>query len=246
MRLWLRAIPIATMASGGRNRCKLVLLVLLALLPAVSTIHPFRFNFNFGRPLPQNAPGPPSPEASNNVITGHDPAAGAGAGTGAPELNPGLDGHATVMLPIPGGVAPMGNMQQVNIPIQIPATPNSPAHTVNLVLQAPAGVQVRHGVAQVGAPQLAVHAHEHPDQHHSHQHNPTVGIAVPHGHGHEHHTPHQHAPGCRHHQPTPGQLAVQHMLQIASQQCNQVQCNNAGAPFHWPDRVLVCAHEPGQ
>ena len=36
------------------------------------------------------------------------------------------------------------------------------------------------------------------------------------------------------------------MLQIAAQQCNQFQNNNPTAPFHWPDRVLVCAHEPDE
>jgi hypothetical protein len=235
------------------QRAMRVLLLILAMLPAVAPISPFRINFNFLRPHGQGQPdsslSPGIPEAA---AYNESERTGGAMDASAP---PALERHTAFAIPVPAALA-MGAppphhwqqgvlqnqvMQQVQIPIQIPATGTTPAHSVNLLVMAPQGVQIR-----MAPPE---HNSQHPDvrnthsTHHAQHQQPEP---QPHEHHTHTHTHHHHAPGqCRHNQqPTPGQLAVQQMLQIASQQCNQVQCAQAGAPFHWPDRVFVCAHTP--
>jgi hypothetical protein len=132
-------------------------------------------------------------------------------------------------------------LQQVHIPIQIPATTGLPAYAVDLVVMAPPGIQVRPGAPPQHSPDVAATIQHH-QQHaqHVHQVHQQVQVLQQVQHRRVHHV-------CpAHHQPTPGQLAIQTMLQIASQQCNQMQYSNPSAPFHWPDRVLVCPHEPDE
>jgi hypothetical protein len=203
-----------------------LLVLLLALLPVCKTIQPFRINFNFGR-----RPSSPAAQSRFDGSTDRNASAPDAAAAAAP-------GDAAVVVP-QGTAVPMaaavplaGGTQQV-IPIPIPA-----GGTMNLVVMAPPGVHVRHTNVQ---PHF-VHMGADPPSHHAlHAQDPSHFQ----GQSHHHHQHHHHHPGCRH-QPTPGQRAVQQMLQLASQQCSQAQHNNPGAPFHWPDRVLVCAHEPGE
>jgi len=147
-----------------------VAILLLALLPAVSTLQPFRINFNFGR------------RGTSSLTPG---------GSGAPSQNesqgigPTLAPQGPVESIPPGALVDTvalvdtEDLQQVHIPITIPARDGIPAQSVNLVVMAPRGMQVRHSATV----QLAAAIYHH----HSHLHQQQVQHQIPHQHTHPHH-----------------------------------------------------------
>ena len=304
-----------------------LLALVLVLAPAcANAIHPFRFNFNFGRRAASPAAtaataaadaashAAPAQEVTSASENASAPADVTGSSTPADSSAPGLttqgaEAAAAAPTPVAGGSGEhAGGMQHIEFPIQIPATGNTPAHTMSITVMAPPGVRLQHaGVVpghigqlmsganvrhiQIPLPgdggrrglimqqvQIPMQSPAREVNHNGHLHSPSPqqdgmehGASAMHQHQHDaghqhaadlaflndgsaagqpaavhaHAAPHHHAPGCRHRAWSPGQMAVRRMLEMASEQCNLLNLGAPG-PFHWPDRVMVCAHEPDE